>query len=135
MGLFSLYIVNKAGGLIYQQDFASIPKLGSNDYLRLASTLHSFIAISAQISPVTGSSGIEVLEADTFKLHCFATPTGTTFFVTADPTQQNLDVVLRAIYELYADYVLKNPFYDIDQVIKNCDLFELNLEKLIAEVK
>jgi hypothetical protein len=27
------------------------------------------------------------------------------------------------IYELYSDYVLKNPFYEVEQVIK-CELFD-----------
>mmetsp|Transcript_3719 Transcript_3719/g.5645 ORF Transcript_3719/g.5645 Transcript_3719/m.5645 type:complete len:136 (+) Transcript_3719:1367-1774(+) len=127
--IISLYIISKAGGLIYQQDFAAVPKLSGNDYLRLASTFDSFLAISAQISPVPGSSGIEVLEADTFKLQCLAAPTGVKFFVTADPSQQNIDSVLRNIYELYADYVLKNPFYELDMPIR-CELFDLNLEKV-----
>ena len=31
------------------------------------------------------------------------------------------------IYELYSDYVLKNPFYELDQVIK-CDLFDESVD-------
>jgi len=46
--IFSLYVINKAGGLIYQKDFASIPKLQANDYLRLASTFHGLHAISGR---------------------------------------------------------------------------------------
>lgn len=34
-------------------------------------------AIGSQLSPEIGSSGIEMLETDTFKLHCFQTLTGT----------------------------------------------------------
>lgn len=33
-------------------------------------------AIGSQLSPEQGSSGIEMLETDTFKLHCFQTLTG-----------------------------------------------------------
>lgn len=36
-------------------------------------------AIGSQLSPEQGSSGIEMLETDTFKLHCFQTLTGTRF--------------------------------------------------------
>lgn len=32
---------------------------------------HSLHAISCQLSPVPGCTGIELLEADTFNLHCF----------------------------------------------------------------
>jgi len=32
---------------------------------------HSMHAISSQLSPVPGCTGVELLEADTFTLHCF----------------------------------------------------------------
>lgn len=34
------------------------------------------------------------------------------------------------MYELYCDYVLKNPFYEIEQVIK-CELFDESVEALL----
>jgi hypothetical protein len=41
--IFSLYIINKAGGLVYQRDFAEhLEKLSSNDYLVLAGTFHGY---------------------------------------------------------------------------------------------
>ncbi|KAM6432299.1 trafficking protein particle complex subunit 4 isoform 2-T2 [Liasis olivaceus] len=52
------------------------PRLSSNEKLMLASMFHSLFAIGSQLSPEQGSSGIEVLETDTFKLHCFQTLTG-----------------------------------------------------------
>ena len=62
--------------LLSFQDFAPIPKLGGNDYLRLASTFHGLHAITSNLSPTGSSSGIEVLESETFKLQCYQTPTG-----------------------------------------------------------
>lgn len=39
--VFSLIIINKAGGLIYQREFqAGLHKLSTNDYLVLAGTFH-----------------------------------------------------------------------------------------------
>jgi hypothetical protein len=39
--VFALIIINKAGGLIFQRDFAEgLNKLGINDYLVLAGTFH-----------------------------------------------------------------------------------------------
>lgn len=53
--VYSVYLINKAGGLIYQKDFSPVPKRSTNDYLRLASTFHSMHAITAkgiQIAPL-----------------------------------------------------------------------------------
>lgn len=43
-----------------------------------------------------------------------------------------LDALLQSIYELYSDYVVKNPFYEIDMPIR-CDLFNCNLDKLMVK--
>ncbi|PPR91662.1 hypothetical protein GOBAR_AA29029 [Gossypium barbadense] len=69
--IYSLYIINKSGGLIFYKDYGSKGRMDTNDSLRVASLWHSMHAISQQLSPTTGCSGIELLEADTFDLHCF----------------------------------------------------------------
>lgn len=56
------------------------------------------------------------MTAETFDLHCFQTPTGTKFLLLVEPQCPQVPVLLGRIYELYSDYVLKNPFYEIDQV-------------------
>lgn len=124
--VFNLFIVNKSGGLIYYKDFGSLAKLDTNDSLRLASTWHGLHAIAMQLSPVPGGGGIELLEAETFDLHCFQTLTGTKFFMATEPGAQGVPLLLHQIYDMYADYVLKNPFYEIEMPIR-CELFDINL--------
>ena len=48
--------------------------------------------------------------------------TGVKFIVVADSKQHKVDELLRNIYELYADYVLKNPFYSLDMPIRYVSL-------------
>lgn len=128
--LFNFFIVNRAGGLIYSKSFSDSAKLKGNDFLRLASTFHSLYTIAAQVSPIKGSTGIESMDVDTFVLYCFQSLTGIKFFVTADPTCTDLERFLRQVYILYSDYVLKNPFYEIDQVVR-CELFDQHLNNLV----
>ena len=97
----------------------------------LASTFHSLHAISKQLAPVP-SGGITCVQAPAFSLHCLESPTGLKFFATARPETRDVPAFLRKVYEFYADYVLKNPFYELDQVIK-CDLFDLHLDKLASQ--
>lgn len=56
------------------------PKMTTNEKIFLASMFYPLFAIASQLSPEAKSSGIEVLEADTFKLHCFQTLTGKSSF-------------------------------------------------------
>ncbi|KAG5188389.1 Sybindin-like protein [Tribonema minus] len=125
-----LFIINKSGSLIFHQDLSpAAPRLSSNDSLRLGSTFHSLHAIAAQVAPIA-SSGIEKLETATYRLRCLQTLTGAKFVITAQPNTPELEVVLQGIYELYTDYVLKNPFYELEMPIR-CELFTQHLEKLV----
>ncbi|KKZ66727.1 hypothetical protein EMCG_07558 [[Emmonsia] crescens] len=203
--VYSLIIINKAGGLIYNREFqAGLLKLSTNDYLVLAGTFHgtrltlslpsrrrrihaitrsltprlptnaiitpspstpstststntitpshthAHAASSSSISsPLTTNSsslpvptttttssttttvpnptqpitGIEVLETDKFRLTCFQTVTGTKFLLFTDPLMAGVDVVMKRIYELYADYVMKNPFYQLEMPVR-CEAFD-----------
>ncbi|OJJ84528.1 trafficking protein particle complex subunit 4 [Aspergillus glaucus CBS 516.65] len=187
MTVYSLIIINKAGGLVYQREFHSgLHKLSTNDYLVLAGTFHGVHAITRSITPrfplastatnqttashsATASlsltspsgtttpttstptapnnpnnpapsssstysypnpsvpaSGLEFLETDKFRLTCFQTQTGTKFLLFTDPFMANIDVVMKKIYELYADFVMKNPFYQLEMPVR-CESFDRHL--------
>uniref|UniRef100_R7WFV0 Trafficking protein particle complex subunit 4 n=1 Tax=Aegilops tauschii TaxID=37682 RepID=R7WFV0_AEGTA len=79
VAIYSLFIINKSGGLIYYKDYGSAGRMDTNDSLRLASLWHSMHAISQQLSPTTGCTGIDLLQAHNFDLHCFQSLTGLHF--------------------------------------------------------
>ena len=102
-------------------------------------------AITAQLSPVppvrapppstatpnlqtfpVRATGIEVLESSHFRIQCFQTQTGVKFLLFTDTTQTNVDVTMRKVYDLYSDYVMKNPFYQLEMPIR-CDAFDRHL--------
>jgi hypothetical protein len=77
-------------------------------------------------NPQFPATGIEVLETTLFRLTCFQTVTGTKFLLFTDPLMPNVDVVLRGVYERYADYVMKNPFYSLEMPVR-CEAFDRHL--------
>mmetsp|Transcript_10189 Transcript_10189/g.24514 ORF Transcript_10189/g.24514 Transcript_10189/m.24514 type:complete len:141 (-) Transcript_10189:392-814(-) len=131
--LLALYINNKSGGLIYQRNFAaSAAKLRDNDQLTVASMLSSIALILQELSPVSRSRPMSSLEANGFVLSCFDVPTGLKMVLLAEPGTQGLELLLKAVYSLYADYALKNPFYELDMPIR-CDKFDERLTRLLAD--
>ncbi|KAI0599352.1 Sybindin-like protein [Biscogniauxia sp. FL1348] len=161
--ILALIVINKAGGLIYNRTFGDgLNQLNTNDYLVLAGTFHGVHAITARLSPVkavqmqqnqqhqhtssgTGGgvvpsrpeppSGLEVLESENFRLQCFNTMTGTKFLLFTDTlqTNANADVAMRKVYDLYSDYVMKNPFYQLEMPIR-CETFDRKLNSYIREL-
>ncbi|GKT89838.1 sybindin-like family protein [Colletotrichum tofieldiae] len=142
--VFALIVINKAGGLIYNRTFheGGLNQLSTNDYLVLAGTFHgrrggsdgSQRDGSGWHSDAAGAAdGLEVMETENFRLQCFNTMTGTKFLLFTDTTQTNIDVTLRRIYDLYSDYVMKNPFYQLEMPIR-CEMFERKLLSYIREI-
>lgn len=131
--VFSVWIVNKSGGLIFYKNYSDKNTLDINDTLRLASVWHSLHAISRSnsVSPVKKSSGIELLETSTFDLHCFETKTGIKFMVCSMKKAIGVERLLRRVYDVYADFAMKNPFYELEQPIQ-AELFE---ERVMIAVK
>ncbi|OZJ04672.1 hypothetical protein BZG36_02888 [Bifiguratus adelaidae] len=132
--IYSLYIINKAGGLVYQRDFAEgLTKLTSNEYLILAGTFHGVHAITSRISPVPSSNGLERLDSDQFTLYCFQTLTGTKFLLLTEPSHPNASTTLHHMYEIYSDFVMKNPFHTPEMPIRS-DMFDRQLQKYVASL-
>jgi hypothetical protein len=141
MGIYFLYIINKAGGLIFQQQFDPCQgRLENNDALRMASTFHALFSMAQQMCPVTlpktnmigvppTPAGIKVLSMAEYNLQCFITLTGVKFLVSAskDTSPSTVEDALKDIYKIYVDYVLKNPSYVLDNVIQ-CEKFSYNLD-------
>lgn len=58
------------------------------------------------------------MESSFFRLTVYQTLTGTKFLLFTDPSMPNTDVVMRGVYERYADYVCKNPFWQMEMPIR-----------------
>jgi hypothetical protein len=73
MTVYHVLVINRAGSLIYdwenrRQVDPQIAPLSANEKIILASIFHSLYTIASQLSPVTKSSGVEVLETSQFRL-------------------------------------------------------------------
>lgn len=162
MTVFALIVINKAGGLVYNRTFheGGLNQLSTNDYLIIAGTFHGVHAITTRLNPLkhvrTSSgdhtsvrtvmtpaglapcrpdppSGLEVLESENFRMQCFTTLTGTKFLLFTDTAQTTADSTMRRVYDLYSDYVMKNPFYQLEMPIR-CDIFDRKLNSYIREI-
>lgn len=147
--IVAIYIISSNGSLIF--DYHSQPSnLNTDKNIVLASLFYACYANSEQIGlglpnqdslgNIRHSTGIKTLEAENFRLDCYETLTKVKFVVISDlslgglTTTANKQDLLKRIYELYADYVMKNPFYTLNMPINsdNCSLFKTNLEQSLS---
>ena len=101
-----------------------------NERIMLSSMFNTIYHMASQLSPEKKSTGIEELETSAFSLHCLQTLSGLKFVLLSEPKTQGVEALLKKIYELYVDYALKNPFYNLEMPVR-CELFDQNLKTLI----
>lgn len=79
------------------------------------------------------ASGIESLESSHFRLSVRQTPTGTKFllFTSPDTATPAAEQLARRCYELYALYVMGNPFYSLEMPIR-IERFEREVGRVLV---
>ena len=126
MGHQAFFVVNKNGSLVYTKVMSPLmqEKLSTNDFIRLSSTFHSMHAISSQVAPEGVKSkpnpllseqpfeGINEIVTNNFTMKCLQTHSSIKFMLISSGAEKIRDQerILAKIYEVYADYVGKNPF-------------------------
>ncbi|KAK1926498.1 Sybindin-like protein [Papiliotrema laurentii] len=138
MTIHALWVINKAGGLVFSRSYSdTLPPLPLNTILILAGTLHGIHAITSKLTPVPPTSGpvggLDSFEAEGWGGKVFLTPTGTKFVLLHSIAHPGLDELMRKVYEIYSDAVMKNPFHTPEMPI-NSSLFESRLQGLIGSV-
>ncbi|KAI0748496.1 Sybindin-like protein [Daedaleopsis nitida] len=132
MAIFGLWVINKAGGLVYERSFGDgLPHLTSNEYLVHAGTLHGIHAITSRLSPTGASSGAHVISGESFKMNILLTATGTKFVLLTSLVEPTADSVLQKVYEIYADAVMKNPFHTPEMPIRS-EGFDTRITTLLS---
>ena len=76
--IHSLFVLNKAGQLIFQKNWTpSALPFTLDDFLHLAGVFHAMYLLSVAVSPSKESSGILLIESDNMVLRCLQSHTGT----------------------------------------------------------
>lgn len=133
MTIHSVLVLNKSGGLIYCNDFVPHPTMKENDWIRSSGLFHGMNEVMKQLSLDRSHKfydGISCISDDTFQMHCYHSLTGLKFIVSATPDTRNLQRLLKDIYGLYCDDVIKNPFHRLGQPIKS-HKFKTHLAQII----
>ena len=78
--IYSLYVLNKSGGVIFKQDSEhGRAHDDANDSLRMGSLFYSFNSHSENFAPVAPPGQITAMETDCFSLRCIYTDSGMLF--------------------------------------------------------
>jgi trafficking protein particle complex subunit 4 len=55
------------------------------------------------------------------------------FMLITDLAQTGTEAMLKRLYELYADFIMKNPAYTVDNVIVGFEPFDRHIDSLLSK--
>ena len=154
MPINTLYIINSSGSLIDKRVYGK-STLDTNNHLMQASYLYAMYQSSLIISmnmlhediknktkdmntlnknmyvnSMKNTAGMKHLNSDNIDIYIYNSPTNILFCMITDKEVNNHEEILKSIYQIYATYALKNPFYESDTPIRNNYKFDDKLNKL-----
>ena len=78
-------------------------------------------------------SAFHSFRTNTYKLSFMETPSGIKFILVTNPRTGDLRETLKYIYNLYVEYVAKNPLYTPGTLIR-CELFNTALDQYVRSI-
>lgn len=142
---YMMYIFNRNGVcLLYREWHRPLRTLDSQqDQKLMFGLLFSLKSFTAKMDPVStekGNLGVPLLpgqgcsfhsfRTNTYKLNFMESPSGIKAILVTHPKSGDHRESLRHIYNLYVEYVVKNPLYVPGTPIQ-CELFNINLDKYV----
>ncbi|XP_066371895.1 uncharacterized protein [Miscanthus floridulus] len=140
-----LYVFNRNGVcLLYREWHRPLRTLDpTQDHKLMFGLLFSLRSFTAKIDPTTaekGNLGVPLLpgqgcsfysfKTNTYKLNLMESPSGIKLILITHPRTGDQRDSLKHIYNLYVEYVVKNPLYAPGTPIK-CELFNKHLDQYV----
>ncbi|KAF4673670.1 hypothetical protein FOL47_010253 [Perkinsus chesapeaki] len=137
--IYTLYIYAPGGKVVYYEAFHRSRSVGNMHHEQrllwgMVATMKSFGQAMSPLKAGAGPSGFNTFSTPEYKLHHCESQTGYMFILTTDPTVEDMQEVLGAIYsDFFVELVLKNPLYDRGMPIdgKSCPNFAPRLRQFL----
>lgn len=143
-----MYIFNRNGVCLYYKEWhrpltTLSPQQDQKLMFGLLFSLKSFTAKMDPTSANKGNLGVPQLPGEgcsfhsfrtnTYKLNLMESPSGIKMILITDPRMGDLREALKYIYNIYVEYVAKNPLYTPGQPFR-CDLFNTTLDHYVRNL-
>lgn len=133
MTIYNLYFFNKNGLCIAYKEWsreklASMPQ--DEEFKLVYGMLHSLRAFSCKLSTKEGQQHVLNYKTSVYCMNYMETATGIKIAINTDPDADGISQLLQAIYQIYVQTVLKNPFVDTNEKITS-KMFHGKIDEIV----
>lgn len=128
--IYGFYLFSRKGSCLYSEEFVQFEQRGTSKerekfLFGLLRTIKNFCHF---VSHEPKDNVVRVVTTASFRLHILMTVTGLRFVILSGLETPRLDQTLHYLYQLYCEYVLKNPLYHVGDIIE-CQTFSKQVSK------
>mmetsp|Transcript_12322 Transcript_12322/g.18589 ORF Transcript_12322/g.18589 Transcript_12322/m.18589 type:complete len:146 (-) Transcript_12322:761-1198(-) len=134
--IYGFYLYSRTGLCLFHLELVKYNGLSDQEEHKrfLFGLLRTFKNFSHFVSHEPQDNIVRVISTTSFRLHVCMTATGLRFAILSSLETPRLDQTLSYLYQLYVEYVAKNPLYTIGTVI-HCDRYYKEVKRhLTGEV-
>uniref|UniRef100_A0A0N5AKL4 Trafficking protein particle complex subunit n=1 Tax=Syphacia muris TaxID=451379 RepID=A0A0N5AKL4_9BILA len=133
MTIYNIYIFNRHGACVYYKEWKREKQAGMNrdeEFKLMHGMLVSLRSFSSRLSTKTGLQQLKCYETSQYKMNYLETATGIKMVLNTDPAASGVPELMRQIYQIYLETVVRNPLINPSDEIKS-ELFDNRLDGMI----
>ncbi|PAV60008.1 hypothetical protein WR25_18054 [Diploscapter pachys] len=134
MTIYNFYFFNRNGKCIYYKEWKREKHSGISDrteeFKLMFGMLSSLCSFAERLSTKEGQQVVRHFRTSSYKLTYIDTPTGLRMALNTDPYAAGIPELMKQIYRIYVDTVLRNPLLDTSEKIES-ELFASRLDQVI----
>uniref|UniRef100_A0A914ZDK6 Trafficking protein particle complex subunit n=1 Tax=Parascaris univalens TaxID=6257 RepID=A0A914ZDK6_PARUN len=135
MTIFNFYLFNRDGCCISYKEWKREKQAGMSkdeEFKLMHGMLISLRSFASKLSTKNGQQQVKSYETSQYKMNYLETPTGLKMVLNTDPGATGIPELMRLIYQVYVDTVVKNPLVDCSAEITS-ELFQSRLNELVEK--
>ncbi|VDN60347.1 unnamed protein product [Dracunculus medinensis] len=129
MTIYNFYLFNKDGCCVSYKEWKREKEA---EFRLMYGMLLSLRSFSSKLSTKSGQQQVKSYETNQYKMNYLETPSGLKMVLNTDPLASGISELMRMIFQLYVDIVVKNPLIDPSNVISS-EIFEKRLSELVEK--
>ncbi|XGW11079.1 hypothetical protein V3C99_012521 [Haemonchus contortus] len=134
MTIYNFYLFNRDGTCIFYKEWRRDKQSGmakSEEFKLMFGMLVSLRSFSERLSSKDGHQLVRYFKTSSYRLNYMETPTGLKMVMNTDPSAVGIPELIRSIYQVYVETVMKNALIDTSTQI-NSDLFGYRVDQIVC---
>ncbi|KJH50667.1 Sybindin-like family protein [Dictyocaulus viviparus] len=133
MTIFNFYLFNRDGACVYYKEWRRDKQSGmqkSEEFKLMFGMLISLRSFAERLSSKDGNL-VRYFKTSSYKMNYMEIPTGVKLIINTDPAAAGIPELLRDVYKIYVETVVKNALIDTSTQIKS-DLFAFRVDQAVC---